>query len=282
MTLNLWNTPADLERRLDAAAAEISRRGPDVLCLQEVLTLPDGGHVATALAQRVGMEIAIAGAFLAAGMSGIVSGLAILTRLPVRAVHELDLPGRGSNGNAHGALVAELVAPSGRPLVVATTHLAWGGGAEAARCAQVLTLDDFLHELPAAIAPGAITVLTGDFNCLPESDSVRFLTGLGAIGGRSTFWTDAWAVAGHGSGSTSGPDNPWAATTAAQVGITEPSRLPQRRIDFILVRDWVYGRPGEPLVARRAFVEAHDDGAGAPIVASDHWGVEADLWDPEP
>ena len=41
-------------------------------------------------------------------------------------------------------------------------------------------------------------ILCGDFNAEPDSDEIRFLCSLTALDGRTTFFQDAWRVAGDG------------------------------------------------------------------------------------
>ena len=76
--------------------------------------------------------------------------------------------------------------------------------------------------------PGGIAVLAGDLGAVPESATMRFLTGLdiagadGAAGNTpaySTYWVDAWDVAGIGPSTTTGPDNPWTARAAQDAGV---------------------------------------------------------------
>jgi len=61
-------------------------------------------------------------------------------------------------------------------------------------------------------------LLAGDFDATPDNSSIRFLTGLQSLEGVSTYWLDAFAVAGDGSpGYTWSTDNPYAAPLATAV-----------------------------------------------------------------
>lgn len=284
LTLNLDLNPAHLEQRFPAAVALLEDLEPDVVCLQEVLHPKDGPSVAERLAAETGLPI-VAAAAHDPHPTGVVNGVAILSGLPAGERHELELAQHEEQFTQfryqRRAVAAELVTPSGRPLLVATAHLEWGGFMEGARLAEAAQLDAWTEELGAG---EGLTVLTGDFNCGPDSDTVRFLTGLSSHRGRGAYWVDAWehAVTRHVApqnphGHTSTPTNPWLAQTAAVVGITRPDLLPGRRLDFVMARGWVHGKAGQPLTA--AAVGAEPTGPTA-VVPSDHYGVLADLWDP--
>ena len=127
--------------------------------------------------------------------------------------------------------------------------------------------------------------MAGDLGAVPESATLRYLTGLGtaataAGADAGTYWVDAWDVSGIGPSTTTGPDNPWAARAAQADGVHATGQLPQRRTDYVLVRGWVYGRAGHPAGARRAFTTGMERLGHDRVVVSDHWGVEADLADP--
>ena len=73
--------------------------------------------------------------------------------------------------------------------------------------------------------PGRPPILAGDLNADPESTEIRFLRGLTSLAGRSTYFQEAWDVAGDGGrGFTWDHRNSYAAITF------EPSR----RIDYVL------------------------------------------------
>jgi len=282
-TLNLWSAPSasEAEGRLRAAADDVARRRPDVLCLQEVALFDDDTSTADALAEMCGMRVAVQGVFARKSVSAhgrnLVrpTGCAILTSL-TSSVPWPDLSLPHSGGVVHGAVVAELTSATGRPWLVGSTRLAWGGNREPERQAQVTGLELFFAKAEHRRAAYGVAVLCGDFNAAPDTDAVRFLTGRAALGGAGAYWVDAWEVAGDGAGFTSEAANSWARTQASWAGIADPTQLPGRRIDYAMVRGWVHGRPGGPLAARLAFTEPGADGT----VASDHWGVETDLWDP--
>jgi endonuclease/exonuclease/phosphatase family metal-dependent hydrolase len=90
-------------------------------------------------------------------------------------------------------------------LIVPTT--AWRLDAEAARERQAVQVAD----LDARHRRRLPTIIAGDLNAGPEAASIRFLSGLQTLNGRSVPYHDAWAGAGPGPGHTWTVDNPVAA-----------------------------------------------------------------------
>jgi endonuclease/exonuclease/phosphatase family metal-dependent hydrolase len=256
-TWNLLRAPDDDPARIEVATEVLRAVDADVICVQE--SWPAGLQ---RLATNLGMGIH-------ASRDG--SGCAVLTSLPVVASTEFALPYDYVARNA--AVVTVRNSTGTRLWTCISTHLAWGGHTEGLRRDQAIALDlaAAAHEKEH---PGSVTVLAGDFNSVPESSTVRFLSGLESGPEGSSLWLDAFAYRGIGDGSTVRPANPLAADTARSVGIVDPSMLPDRRIDYVMVRGWVYGKPGCPREVRVFGDEL------APRYASDHLGVVADLWDP--
>jgi endonuclease/exonuclease/phosphatase family metal-dependent hydrolase len=262
-----WNLlhPAggELGERLETATEVLRGVGADVICLQE-----SWQGAREHLADELGMVIH-------AASDG--NDCAILSKLPYAATDEVELPRHGSQGNA---AIVTLRSDSGRLWNIVSAHLAWGGHTEAARHLQAALIEQAAARAEES-QPGSVTVLAGDFNCSPSSSTVRYLTGLDAhTDGSSTVWIDTWSYCGRGNGdggvngATVLPSNPLAAATALLVGIVDPAKLPDRRIDYVMVRGWVYGRPGCPNDVRVFGSEL------APRYASDHEGIVVDLWDP--
>lgn len=270
VTWNILEADRDREERLSQVAAALEPKRPDVLCLQE-----SWPGAASALASRLGMRVAAAA--FPDGSTHVQN--AILTRHPAdieMPSESISLDGWDDQNYRRGAVAARIVSPSGRSWRITTAHLAWGSKSEGTRLGQVRQLDELAEAVSGRHARMA-QVLCGDFNTLPDSATLRYLTGLDpASDGSSTQWVDAWKVTRPDElGITSDPENPHAAATAASVGILDVARLPKRRIDFMLVRGYAYGRPGSPL--HTELVGTGADGAGVP---SDHYGILADLWDP--
>jgi endonuclease/exonuclease/phosphatase family metal-dependent hydrolase len=283
ITVATWNlmhsTIGRHTPRLIEAAAHLE--DVDVLFMQEAAT-GDGYDTAGELAQLLGMSVVGRGTTL--DFSGTHSqfpaghrfGTAILTRLPSTGGGPVTFPQVPDSQYTF----ADLTTPSGRSLAAFSAHLAWGGASEATRLRQARDIDLHARALvTAALAdgrPAPLILLGGDFNTSTGSDTVRYLTGLHSVEADSTFWVDAWEVAGTGDGHTSCAANPWSAETAQLVGITDPTLLPDRRLDYLMVHGWTYGRPGHPLHA--ALIG--DRARTGDRVASDHYGIIATIADP--
>lgn len=279
VTWNLMHTDGETAlARADEAIAHLRAAGPDVILLQEARVGPDvdiPAHIAAALGLHVAARADSKDDNVHGAPSQNRSTVAVLTRLPVVAGQSVPYPSKPESQYAY----AELIAPSGRHLLAASAHLSWGGLNEATRLHQALDIDELLrseHDRLTGLGVPAVAVMGGDFNSEPGTDTYRYLTGQAVIGDRSTLWLDVWPLAGSGDGATSVPDaTHWGRSTAARVGIRRTDQLPIRRIDFILVLGWVYGRAGYPL--RAHLLGAHQLTG---IHASDHWGVCTSLADP--
>jgi endonuclease/exonuclease/phosphatase family metal-dependent hydrolase len=146
--------------------------------------------------------------------------------------------------------------------------LSWLPGFEGEREDECLVLDEWLCNLAAddTIPP----ILAGDFDATPDAASIRFLTGLQSLQGRSTYWADAFALAGDGSdGATWSSNSPYVRPFAEAV-FGEPEH--HRRIDYVFVGSPIRWKPR--LVIRSAQVVGRYEDGAAP---SDHYGVLADI-----
>lgn len=254
-----WNLDHHPEAQLERtrfAADTIRALQPDVVCVQEI-----SGERLELLAELTGLAIA----------SRSERAEAVLSNHRVEQRFEIPL----ATGAWAGATGAMLDTGCHRYAVV-SAHLNWGSGTEHLRLEQAVTLDDTVDRY-ASLEPfreggnGVIGVIAGDLNAEPGAASIRYLTGLGVENGRSTTWTDAW-VRGSGDGASSSGLNPLAARTAHTVGLDGEGPVPERRIDYVLVRGYAYRRPGAPLTTRLI-------GAGdGERTASDHYGILTELF----
>lgn len=271
----LWGRDAHAER-LNEAAEHL--RNFDIILLQEA-RLADGFDATNQLADMLGMTVAARAntvgplRTLRAYFDGSYSQTAILTRFPVLESHTVHYPSHDDDAFA-GAILHHPT--TGRAWIAATAHLAWGANNEGTRLNQAIDLDLWtryqVQRFSTPEAPAA-AILGGDFNALPDSDTLRYLTGRHTLNGRSTLWLDTWTIANPDDpGYTSSPDNLWALQTARNNGITHPEQVPHRRIDYLLTYGWAYGRPGYPLE-----VNCLGDPPATGIHASDHLGLRANL-----
>lgn len=258
LTFNVQNRSGE-PRRTGLINEGLRRLAPDVVALQEVM---DAEHLAELLdgtglhgthqTDVLGYEPEFADKY---------GGTAIATRDEHRLIEAADqsLPGDPLPWYA-------LVADIGDQLLIAPTS-SWRLDAEAARERQALAIVglDERHRLRLP------TIVAGDLNAAPEASSVRFLTGLQSLDGRSVHYLDAWAVAGDGPGYTWSTDNPLAAEEIAQlVG----QRVHRRRIDYVLIGSAHEHPDGRAeIVTAEPALDRPVDG----VWLSDHAGVLVEL-----
>src|SRR6185312_10999089 len=149
-------------------------------------------------------------------------------------------------------------------LWVHTTHLSYREHEGLWREAQVQFVDELLTEHDN----GNPRVVMGDFNTVPESDEIRFLTGAHTLGGRRVAYQDAWAAVNQDR-----PGHTWARANDYTERMHWLRR--DRRLDYIFVspvrRDRRATVHGAAVVLDQP--EVRPDGER--IFASDHFGVTA-------
>ena len=266
LTINMLSAKTAWQERLQSLAGEINYLRPDVVCLQEVRSLENGTKTAELLADLTGMKVA-------ASVKSIGDSVAIITKLPFEESGGIVLGHPGEEESHNAAAHTKVTSASGRHWRIVSAYLAWGPLGAPIRHAQAQEVTAMLGGIREP--EGTVRVLTGDFNAMEDEPAIRYLTGKGD-GQPATLWTDAFKVAGDGEGITSGPDNPWAEKAARNVGITNPQWVPKRRIDYILIEGYAFGRPGYPVRCR---VECTP--RAGQVTPSDHFAVWADLWDPQ-
>lgn len=149
-----------------AVAKVISESGADLVALQEVdvRTLRSGKDLdqAAELAKATGMHFYFAKSI---DFQDGEYGLAILSKFPILHAETLPLPLLGGEHRALGVVTLELV--PGKKILFANTHLDLK---PENRVLQVNFLKDYFarNDLP--------TILCGDFNATPESDTIRNLS----------------------------------------------------------------------------------------------------------
>jgi endonuclease/exonuclease/phosphatase family metal-dependent hydrolase len=228
---------------------------PHVVTLQEVLERPGGVQQGRLIAEALRGEYRF----------GVVDpecpdgpiGNAIVSRLPILSEKHLTLP--GPPGDKRGAIRCEVETKRGR-MAVLSTHLTWELDGPQFREQQVLVLDRFAKENPGKIP----TVLTGDFNCTPESLVHHFLTGRASLQGHGTYWRDAFQRRHpHSDGFTWSARNPYVARSVER----------NRRVDYVFVGPMKDDGPGAILHARVVLdLPGADD-----VYASDHFGVFVEI-----
>ena len=258
LTINIWNRQGPWEHRLPLLRDGIRGLDPDLVGLQEVLALEGAGpNQAEDIAAGLGYHTGYGRAWAIWG-GALDLGNALLSRWPILETHNWPLPVIDASEESRALLYALVDAPFGR-VPVFVTHLSWRFHAADERAQQVRAIDD--HARTVAPIDGFPPILMGDFNAEPDADEIRFLCGKSALGGRSTYWSDCFGIAGEGPGHTWSRRNPYA------LAVREPSR----RIDYVFSRGPDRRKRGEALHARVVLDEPRDG-----VWPSDHLGVYAE------
>jgi len=254
VTLNLWNDAGESARRMEVLLPALVALDPQVVGLQEVRDVTRGQHQAAQIARALGGDFRFAAADPESRGGPI--GNAVVSRLPIVSHSTLELPHPARDPRI--ALRCELDTPCGR-LAFITTHLSWELDAAPVRERQVVALDEFARAQPGELP----TVMTGDFNCTPDSLVHQFLTGRASLAGRGTYWRDAYQRRHpHSDGYTWSARNPYVARNVER----------NRRIDYIFVSGMRDGGPGAILHARVVL-----DLPSSECYPSDHFGVFAEI-----
>ena len=252
---NLWGRWGPWEARQEPIRKVLAEIDADIICLQEVWAEGERTQ-ASVLAQAFGFHSCY-GARLP--FPDFHLGIGIVSRWPIAACAELDLPALDEPDERRLALRADIDGPRG-PLQVFNTHLNWRFDHSHVRQAQVQAIARFIAESPERSYP---PILCGDLNATPDSDEIRMLTGRARVPAAGLVFHDAWEVAGDGT-----PGFTWDNANPFAVRDLEPNR----RIDYVLAGWPKEGGAGQIVEARVAGKAAVDG-----IHASDHAAIVAEL-----
>jgi endonuclease/exonuclease/phosphatase family metal-dependent hydrolase len=268
LTLNVQNDEGD-PRRTGLLNQELRRLAPDLVAFQEVCYPGERDQLAelvagTGLAHTTHQAAALAHPPPHADRYG---GTAVATRWPHRVLEVLDRRPSGAADLHWWTLAVSVQVPEvGEQLLIAPTT-PWRLDAEAARERQAVEV----AELDARHRARLPTIIAGDLNASPQAASIRYLSGLQALDGRSVHYHDAWAVAGDGPGHTWPVDDPAAAAEVDRV-VGQPGH--RRRIDYVFVGSaQAHPRARARIVAARLVGDRPVGG----VWLSDHAGVLVDL-----
>ncbi len=259
MTANIWARSGPYRSRAPLLRRQVGLLAPHLLALQEVEPGPGESNQAEELFGPLGYSVVHAPR---EGPNRADPGIAVASRSPILDRQVIELPHGGA------AVAARMEAGGERFWFCSAVPMGGWPHQEAMREEEVVVLDRVLGELAAGddVPP----VLAGDFDATPDAASIRFLSGLQSLQGRSTQWRDAWVVAGDGSpGYTWSSDNPYVAPFAEAV-FSEP--VHHRRIDYVFVGSPFLWRPRVLIRSCEVALRGRSDAA-----PSDHWGVVADL-----
>jgi len=257
---------------------------PDNACFEEVWEDPRTPNTATWIVEHVpelGYHLEFGGAPFDTSLwpdPSLRFGSAVLSRWPIDEFHNHRLPVESGAEGFVANIPWELVHARTAGLDVFACHLAAAPTDIRHRRLQVGAIDDIvkaargdLDDLPGLghTRPAMPVILCGDFNAEPDSDEIRFLCSLTTLDGRSTYYQDAWRVAGEGPGWTEN----WRTNALAA-----SMNVPRKRIDYVFVGDPFIRRDGagRVLAASLAFNEPRTG-----VLASDHFGLVVDVTWPQ-
>lgn len=262
LTLNLWGENGPWQERMALLADSLADIAPDVIGLQEVRDVPERvPNQAAEIARRFGWQHVFAPS---TAWGGGHEGLAIVSRFPIGANDSQSLPHSAEN-EGRIILSARIDGDAGG-VWVHTTHLSFREHEGRKREDQVLAIDAAV----AAHANDNVQLVMGDFNAQPDSDEIRWLTGMTTLDGRRVAYQDAWDRMHAGV-----PGYTWA---RANPYIQQLQWLrADRRLDYIFVTPVRRDRRGTIRAARIVLDQPRASDDGAPLFASDHFGVVADV-----
>jgi endonuclease/exonuclease/phosphatase family metal-dependent hydrolase len=267
LTINLQNDEGD-PRRLGLLNRELRRVDPDVVALQEVISTPGRDQLGEIL-EGTGLHGTHQAQTLAYDppWADRYGGSAVATRWPHRVLEALDLRLSGATDVPWCTLAVSIPLPGEGDLLFLAATASWRLDAESARERQALALTD----LDARHRGALPTIIAGDFNATPDAASIRYLTGLQSLAGRSACYHDAWAVAGDGPGYTWTVDNANTSDVIDQI-VRQPNH--RRRIDYVFTGSW-HAHPRSHCHIRAAALAFDQPTDG--VWPSDHLGVVVDV-----
>lgn len=280
----------DWQNRRQEIVAWLDHLQPDVVCLQEVWQSDTSENTAGWVADRLASHTvgdgqwhwAFGGFDLTPFLpdTSLRFGSAVLSRWPIEHSEVWRLPVTDEASKLVATIPWELFHARTAGLDFFSTHLAAAPTDGLHRIVQVQAIDEHIKRIRGdqdevrfgSNREGMPVILCGDFNAEPDSDEIRFLTSLTALGGRTTFYQDAWRIAGA---DDPGYTQDWRENpTAAELNVH------RKRIDYVFVGD-AFKREGS--AGRVLDVEIVFNSKLTGVMASDHWGLRVDvLWPGRP
>jgi endonuclease/exonuclease/phosphatase family metal-dependent hydrolase len=256
VTWNVWGRFHDWDTREAGIIATLQSAQPDIVVLAESWAKRDDSQCAR-LAAPLQLPHHTFSGVAAQEDSNALSGVAVMSRWPI-----IDRASR--TFGAARVEYAEISGPRGPLQVYGTVLDAWWFDESQARQDAVRELLEYVHLAEDDAVP---LLICGDFNCDPDSDEIRMVSGRGAVPVAGLSFYDAWEVAGPGA---------TAGSTGATWSNANPSARqllwPDRRIDYIFSATRRRGGAGHP---RAATLLGTDPVGGSH--PSDHFAVQADL-----
>src|SRR5919109_3171166 len=178
LTINLWARFGDWSARRAVLRRALTELEPDLVAFIEAVVLPGYDQVRDL---TDGLEIVHQRQRTPDG-----AGISIASRLPVRAVHEMDLHiAERPRDFPAGAMLVEVDA--GGPLLFVNHMPSWQVDQENERERQTVIVARKIEELGVERV-----VVAGDMDADPDSSSIRFWTGHTSLEGMSVCYRDTW------------------------------------------------------------------------------------------
>ncbi len=223
--------------RLQAIIRELKLLSPDIIGLQEVAQNASVDNMAQIIADSLsiqfGTEYNVYSQFTHTAYNSYGEGVGIISKWPVTARDFQVLP----IGVFPRKALWTQIDIHGSVLHFFTTHLAYREEDNVVRVHQVNTIKAFI-ESKVVVAPAPV-ILTGDFNCTPDSEPIAQLL----------EYPSTWNML-----------NPNLS------GYTYPSTAPSKKIDYIFIR----GNGQLKAVSSALKFDSPYEGSNYP---SDHWGI---------
>jgi len=272
---NLLHSIENLEERYSSLKEEIQSLNPDVIGFQE--SFNTGWDLLVEHMESLGYHYFYKSfncELLYDPANPKFTGNSIFSKYPLRNESTIKFPEVTENIPVYkvpDAISAEVVLPDGSHFLFLVHHAVWRAENEKYRYWQAEVLNNYAVTYPNK---GSFVALVGDFNAFETGYTMKYFKGEAPDRkGDFAYWVDAYTHKGKLEDyATSSPKLYWARDTAKRTGIVYPEELPERRIDYILVNGWVYGRAGSPLTFGR--VGTNLKGAAEP---TDHYGIYSDL-----
>lgn len=264
-TLNFLNNPHLYTERIESLKQELLILNPDVLSLQEVIfeKLPE----LVTMLKSIGLYKTAEGNKSYHKYKNLYSGNVTFSK------DRNIKPGLLVSGGSHDipVHVSEI---EGKEIHILNAHFEFSDREEI-RVEQAYNATQYAKKVEKE-NPNTIVVLNGDLNAVPNSDTIRYLNVGAVYEDTSATWTDAFFQAKNPENPdtwvTSNPDTQWGRETAkAHNNTLFPEMIPKRRIDYIFVHGWVYGRIGSPMSYGTWAKTAKNP------ETSDHYGVYTDI-----
>lgn len=259
VTLNLQGLENHwFEKRFRVVIAGLRKYRPDIVCFQESTVRYSGGiyNQAQAIGEATGLNSV---AFSPYGndieiMSPNQGGIALISRWPIQATRNRKLPtAHDTPPDARVALLVTLRTPKG-PLDVVNVHLSWHPPEGPLRLTQLgMVVDEFT--INDWTDPNSRAVLMGDFNAMEYEPAIH----LAAEKLKDAFRSIHESEPGYTWVRSNPLNRAW-------------RNMPDRRMDYIFCPRNVKVRRAEVIF----------DGSNGSRIASDHFGLLAELEWPSP